>query len=258
MFGSCCCFFIIILFMQYEKKLVSLYDNLSFSKLPVCFITLDKNPESCRLTLSLFKDSDGWLFVFVKNKCFVRKILMSKEFVFERNVFDGNDCFFVVRSEKCSLFGKIGEVQNIEAKVVKVEKKFHELKMRESVKSSTDKNQIVDWVIEKMFSFQEKTFFWQTKNQLEVAFMTHHRSEFLEKKIQSSKFVEMGDENDKFFAGVVYRKNQPYAISVGHKEKISEFEKTCGEFQCFCLEDKPEYAVFLVFRRASDADVCFV
>lgn len=244
--------------MQYEKKLVSLYDDLSFSKLPVSFIEVEKMPGCCQLSLNLFKDKSGWLFVVVKNKCFVRKISSKKEFVFERDLFEENDCLFVVRNEKYSLFGKVGEIQNIKEKVEKIEKKFRELDSEENVKNSTDKNEIVDWIVEKMFSFQENLFFLQIKKQLEIAFMTHKRSEFLENKIHSSKFVQIGCGDDVFFAGVVYRKNQPYAISVGHEDAFLNFEKTCGEFQCFCSENNSDQCIFLVFRRASDADVCFV
>ena len=62
--------FLYNIFMEYERKIVSLYENLAFSGLPVAFVEMKKEAEKVKLCVSLFKEKQGWLFVYLKVKCF--------------------------------------------------------------------------------------------------------------------------------------------------------------------------------------------
>lgn len=245
--------------MKYEKKIVSFYDNPNFSSVPICFLEIDKQGEKCKLTLSLFKEKKGYFFICKNNRCFVRDLSKQRTFIFDDDFFDGNEYLFVIKNKNISLFGRIGKVEDVLKKIESINKKYLELLDLKKIEQSTDKNQITDWIVSKMFGEDEKMFFNQTKRQLENAFLTQKRSLFLEKTIPMSKFVQFGEEDDISFAGIAYRKNQAYAIIVGHKEKIEHLSLKSGhQYQFVGIENQPESGIFLISRRATDADVCFV
>ena len=103
--------------MEYEKKLVSLYENLSFSGLPLAFIDIKKESNVCKLSVSLYKDKQGWLFIYLKEKCFCLDLSRRQEFIFHDDFFCQNEYFFVIKNVKRSLFGKIGNVSLMNEKL---------------------------------------------------------------------------------------------------------------------------------------------
>ena len=245
--------------MEYEKKLVSLYENLSFSGLPLAFIEIKKEADVCKLSVSLYKEKQGWLFVYLKEKCFCLDLSKRREFIFHDEFFNQNEYFFVIKNVKRSLFGKVGNVTLMKEKIVKINNKFSELLKKDAWLASDDKNQIIDEIIFQMFAQKCMMFFEQTKSQMQSVFMQNKRAKNLEKKIEKSKFVQIGENEDASFAGVVYRKESAYAISVGHVEEIENLSlQSESAYQFFPVDGKPELGIFLTSRRASDADVCFV
>lgn len=245
--------------MEYEKKLVSLYENLSFSGLPLAFIDIKKESNVCKLSVSLYKDKQGWLFIYLKEKCFCLDLSRRQEFIFHDDFFCQNEYFFVIKNVKRSLFGKIGNVSLMNEKVIKINNKFSELLKKDAWLAGDDKNQIVDEIVFQMFSEKCTLFFDQTKSQMQAIFMQNKRAKNLEKKIDKSKFVQIGDNCDASFAGVVYKAESVYAISVGNIEEIENLSlQSENAYQFFPVENKPCLGIFLTSRRASDADVCFV
>lgn len=245
--------------MKYEKKIVSFYDNPNFSSVPICFLEIDKQVEKYKLSLSQLKEKDGYFFICKKNRCFVKDLSKQRIFIFYEDFFDENEYLFVIKSKKCSLFGRIGKIENLSQKIKNIDKKYLELLNQKKIGESIDKNKITDWIVSKMFGEDEKMFFNQTKKQLENAFLTQKHCFLLEKTIPESKFVQFGEKDDVSFVGITYQKNQPYAIIVGHKERIENLSLESGQkYQFVGIEDEPESGIFLICRRATDADVCFV
>lgn len=245
--------------MEYEKKLVSLYENLYFSGLPLAFIEIKKESDVCKLSVSLYKDKHGWLFIYLKEKCFCLDLSRRQEFIFHDDFFCQNEYFFVIKNVKRSLFGKIGNVTKMKEKVLKINNKFSELLKKDAWLAGDDKNQIVDEIVYQMFSQKSTMFFDQTKSQMQIIFMQNKRAKNLEKKIEKSKFVQIGENKDASFAGVVYKENGVYAISVGNIEEIDDLSlQSDNAYQFFPVEGRPCLGIFLTSRRASDADVCFV
>ena len=162
--------------MEYEKKLVSLYENLSFSGLPLAFIEIKKEADVCKLSVSLYKEKQGWLFVYLKEKCFCLDLSKRREFIFHDEFFDQNEYFFVIKNVKLSLFGKIGNVTLMKEKIVKINNKFSELLKKDAWLASDDKNQIIDEIIFQMFSQKCMMFFEQTKSQMQSVFMQNKRA----------------------------------------------------------------------------------
>lgn len=245
--------------MEYEKKLVSLYENLNFSGIPLAFIELKKESDRCLLSVSLYKKKSGWLFVYLKEKCYCLNLSKRREFIFYDDFFNENEYFFVIKNVQCSLFGKIGNVQFIKEKISKINNKFCELLKKDSWLACDDKNQITDEIVFQMFSQKCDLFFEQTKSQMQLVFMQNKRAKFLESKIGKSKFVQIGKNEDATYAGVVYNENSVCAICVGHIEEIEQLSlQSENAYQYFPVDGEPDLGIFITSRRASDADVCFV
>jgi len=247
--------------MEYEKKLISLYENISFKGLPLGFIEIDKRAEKCFLKVNLYKHKQGWLFVYLKEKCLVFDLSKRKEFIFNDEFFNQNEYLFCVKNSNASLFGLMGDVKDIEDKIRKIDTKFKKLEYEKEQLYSQDKNLIVDNIMLKMFGFCPSLFFDQTKKQLSCLFAHSEREKFLESQVAFSKFVKTENDSDVCYAGIVYKNNNAYAVGVGHKENFDDLTLQSGNsYQFFALEngEKQSGGVFMTFRRASDGDLCFV
>lgn len=251
--------FLYNIFMEYERKIVSLYENLAFSGLPVAFVEMKKEAEKVKLCVSLFKEKQGWLFVYLKVKCFCLDLSKKREFIFHDDFFNENEYFFVLKNNQKTLFGKIGTISNMQTKNEKIITKFQELSKQKKYLSSFDKNLIVSSIVLKMFQKEENMFFDQTKRQVQTIFMMNKRYKPLENKIPSSKFVKIGEGDDCGFAGIVYKNNIAFAITIGFKGEIENISlENESAFQFFACEKQPNCGIFLQLRRATDADICFV
>lgn len=252
------CRFFYNICMEYDKKLVSLYDNKNFMGVPKCVVEIFKQGNRCLLKVSLWKGG-GWFFVFVQNKCYFLDLSKTNDFIFDDDFFNKNDYLFVIRTKRVCLYGKIGEVSSFENKLSKIEIKFKELCSREKWRESCDKNLIVEKIVSKMFGASENLFFEQLQSRLQNLFSANKRCVELEKKIRCSKFVELGKDGDKMFVGIVYKNNVAFAIAFGRKVCFDELVLQSDNFYSFYeTENSPSNGICLVCRLASDADMCFV
>lgn len=247
--------------MEYEKKLISLYENISLKGLPLGFIEIEKRAEKCILKVNLYKHKQGWLFIYLKEKCLVFDLSKHKEFIFNDEFFNQNEYLFCIKNKTATLFGLLGKIEDIETKLQRIDAKFLKLEKEKEQLYSQDKNLIVDNIMLKMFGFCSTLFFEQTKKQLSCLFAHSEREKLLESQVAFSKFVKTENEGDVCYAGIVYKNNSAYAVGVGHKENFDDLTlKSGNSYQFFALNDseKQDGGVFMTFRRASDGDLCFV
>lgn len=247
--------------MEYDKKLISLYENLNLKGLPLGFIEIDKRAEKCFIKVNLYKHKNGWLFAFLKEKCFIFDLSKRKEFIFNDDFFDQNEYLFCIKNNNFTLYGLFGNVSDCDEKIKKINDKFFKLEKQKEELYSQDKNLIVDNIMLKMFGFCSTLFFEQTKKQLSGLFASSKREKILEEKIAFSKFVKTETQSDVCYAGVVYKNNFAYAVGVGHKESFDDLSLKSGnsyQFFSLCDDENINGGIFMTFRRASDGDLCFV
>lgn len=244
--------------MEYERKVVSLYGDMSFSGLPVSFVEIRKEADKVKMIVSLFKEKSGWIFVCLKNKCFCFDLSKRREFIFDDDFFCENEYFFVIINSEKSLFGKIGNPDNIDEKYEKIKRKYESIKKQNEYLSSYDKNFITHSLVLKMFGAEESIFFEQTKRQMQTLFMMNKRFKPLESRIPFSKFVKVGDGEEFGVAGVVYKNNKAFAIAVGFQSQIENYDFDQSSLQFFDCKTINSGGIFLSCRSATDAEICFV
>ena len=248
--------------MEYDKFLVSLYESGGHNSLPSLFIEVFKQSDRCVLKLNLFKEKQGWLFVYLEKNCLCVDLKKAREFIFNADFFNQNEYLFVIRSLNKMYVGERGKVSAKEKKIEGINKKYNELLEKKKEQEKVDKNQIVDDIVQKMFSDQSFMFFEQTKKQLNSLFSTSKRAKELEEKIAFSKFAKSYSGGETHYAGVVYKNNQVYAIGVGQKENLDDLKLVSGNsyqfFDSMSQGKNEDYGVFMMFRRASDGDVVFL
>lgn len=246
--------------MEYDKTIITLFDNNKFSGKGKDVIQLVKNGGQTKALLTkVYKET--YLFVFNQKEChyFYTGDKIDLNFDEHFNFYD--DYLFCLNIKGVWLFGRKGKIVFDEILFEQIVQKYIEVKElnRNKQRLIFDKNFVVDGIINKVFNEKSYLFLEQTKSHLENLFSTGQRESELEKIVPCSKFIKLVDNN---YAGIIYKKNLPNLIAMGFCDKQLNEEIDENKFQCIYKSGEEENELvngyFLSFRRVGDAEQVFI
>lgn len=246
--------------MEYDKTIVTLFDNKKFSGKGKNYIQLVKTGRQVQILLSK-SYKEAYLFVFNESECHYFCIEDKVCYNFNEQFNFYNDYLFCLNLNGIWLFGRKGKIELKEILFEQIVQKFVEVKNMNINKQRMiyDKNFAVDYIVEKMFGDKSYLFLEQTKSTLENLFLSNERENELEKIVPYSKFIKLVDDS---YAGIVYKKRLPDLIAMGFKDKNLDYELDSGKYQCIykksVFENEIINGYFLSFRRVGDAEQVFI
>ena len=240
--------------MEYEKFIVSLYEAKSKTQSGV-FLYVEKRADKSTLSIKNSPSDYGFVFVYFNGKCIFVPVNKKLSFNFDEEFSDNNDYLFCFYCESKKYFGKKGNIKEEKKILSAIENKYQTVKNLSISELEFDKNNVIDDLMQKMFGLESELYFKLAKAKLSNIFACFERCEMLEEKFKNSKFVKSENGIENSFAGIIYKRNKPFAIAVGfagNEDEIFADERynfysintVCGN-----------KGIFLSFRRASDGDI---
>ena len=241
--------------MEYEKFIVSLYHDGKDLLQSEMILSVEKRSQKSQVTIENCVYKNGVLFIYVNKKYYIAFIDICKTIIFNEQFSCENDYLFCLYINGERYVGEKGKQDNKNKILENIDKKYKE--MKENVYYDVmDKNQVVDRVIQKVFSNQSELYFNIFKSYLSKLFSTFKRSEELEHFFKNSKFIKSTSGGEDTYAGIIYKNNRPYVLAFGFGSN-DIFKNVDRRYIRILVEGDNHYKVFLCLRKASDGEILY-
>ncbi len=241
--------------MEYNKFLVSLYKK--DCPLPKMFVLFDKRSDKLVVSLKQNNFRRGILVLYDLEKFSWCDIKSTNDEFTIKQVFGKDKACIIGFFAEDIYFGKNGDVKindDIVDRFYKIYNKISTNKQNQEDKEF-DKHLIVDNISLRLFGELCEDYFEEAKRGFLSLFSLGKREEWIEKKINLSKFVCVGEGDSKICVGIIYKNKRPYGLAIGNiiDGEVGE-TKNKLEFGKKYFKNEQDLWEFTI-RKTSDGDI---